>query len=248
MFTNHFCATSPDLPPFGDHLCEYILAGNGVFVRARRPGLEALIPVAAADIRGLVSLKPFVKLTNGSIGSDIVGSILAWMREAAPQELLAWVGCEGTGYSACSPEQVTSESRCKPVNPFDLQGQNAILDIHSHGNHRPFFSTTDNADEKNGFRLYAVVGGFPTPFVSMRVGIYGHFWNFPAADVMEIIGMNASTEDGLVDDACFIFGTPFGPGPMFKITAGDSNGDICDECGGHHATDACPFCQTEEGW
>lgn len=51
-----------------------------------------------------------------------------------------------------------------------------VLDIHSHGTMRPFFSGTDDKDEQ-GFRLYMVVGRLDTlvPEVEMRVGVYGYF-------------------------------------------------------------------------
>jgi PRTRC genetic system protein A len=51
-----------------------------------------------------------------------------------------------------------------------------VLDIHSHGSMRPFFSLIDNQDEQ-GLKLYMVVGKLDTllPEVEMRVGVYGYF-------------------------------------------------------------------------
>ena len=45
----------------------------------------------------------------------------------------------------------------RPTDPFDREGATAFLDVHSHNNMEPYFSTDDDKDE-NGFRLYAVFG------------------------------------------------------------------------------------------
>lgn len=188
MFVNHIYAISKSLPVFGDNLCEYVTAANGVFVRAKRPGLEAMLPVCMsyqAEIRGLAQVEPSVQLDAGLIPLDVISQALVWMEQAAPLELLAWVKA-GSDYSIVRPAQIATICRCQPLDPFDQQGQNALLDFHSHGLHTPFFSAVDNSDEKNSFRLFAVAGGFPTPTILTRVGIYGHFWNIPPEWVMDV--------------------------------------------------------------
>jgi PRTRC genetic system protein A len=188
MFVNHIYATSPELPPFGSHLCEYVTSASGVFVRARRPGLEVMLPVCLtyqAEIRGLAQLQPYVRLDAGLIPACLISQALDWMKASAPPELLTWIKVDGD-YSLVRPAQSTTTSRCQPLDPFDPQGQNALLDFHSHGLHKPFFSGVDNRDEKNSFRLFAVTGGFPNPSILARVGIYGHFWNIPPEWVMEL--------------------------------------------------------------
>ena len=197
MFINHIHATSTELPPFGSHLCEYVTAANGVFVRARRSGMEAMLPVCLtyqAEIRGLAQVEPYVRLDAGLIHSGVISQALEWMAEAAPLELLTWVRANGD-YNLVRPAQTATSSRCRPLDPFDPQGQNALLDFHSHGLHKPFFSTVDDRDEKNSFRLFAVAGNFPTPSILVRVGIYGHFWNIPPEWVMELpVGLLAIEE------------------------------------------------------
>ncbi len=198
MFVNHIYATTETLPPFGSHLCEYVTAANGVFVRARRPGLEAMLPVCLnyqADIRGLAQVEPYIRLDAGLIPAGVITQALEWMAKAAPLELLTWIKTDGD-YSLFRPAQSATSSRCRPLDPFDPQGQNALLDFHSHGLHKPFFSTVDNRDEKNGFRLFAVAGNFPNPVILARIGIYGHFWNIPPEWVMELPEGLLSIEEG----------------------------------------------------
>lgn len=192
MFVNYKYATSTELPPFGPYLCEYITAANGVFVRAKRPGLEAMLPVAEChdqNIRGLVEIAPYARLDNGPIPAEIIYTALGWMRDETPRELLTWVNwTPEEGYTVTAPEQIATSSRCKPVDPCDPAGQAAQLDFHSHGNHPPFFSTTDDKDEKNGVRLYAVAGYMNAiPRMLVRVGIYGHFWTIPLEYLPQVV-------------------------------------------------------------
>jgi PRTRC genetic system protein A len=189
MFVNHLYALEGyDLPPFGNYLFEYVTAGNGIFARARRPRLEALIPIfrwGDQIIRVLACPGPYVRLDSGPVPSHIVGQALEWMRQASPLELLTWIKCGEDGYCAVLPEHAATASRCQPVDPFDEDGQDALMDFHSHGLLGPFFSRTDDADERNGFRLCAVAGGFPLPALRVRVGVYGHFWDIPALMAIE---------------------------------------------------------------
>lgn len=188
MFVNHIYATTPKLPPFGEHLCEYVTAANGVFVRARRPGLEAMLPLGPdfePPIRGLATLEPFIRLEHGRIPSAVIGEALDWMSQAVPLELLVWISWEN-GYQAVMPVQQSTAHRCAPLDPFDLRGQKALMDFHSHGAQTPFFSKVDDRDEQHGFRLLAVFGCFPLPSVVVRAGIFGHFWTIPPEWVMQL--------------------------------------------------------------
>ena len=52
------------LPEIPNCLYAYIMAGNGVFVYARRSGLEALIPVASCRMTGLPGLTPWMRIAQ----------------------------------------------------------------------------------------------------------------------------------------------------------------------------------------
>lgn len=64
---NYLIATNP-LPPIQPGiLYEYILAGNGVFVRAARAGLEVMIPISNTSVRGLPAVEPYMKLSESKV-------------------------------------------------------------------------------------------------------------------------------------------------------------------------------------
>jgi PRTRC genetic system protein A len=192
VFINHIYALEErGLPPFSSYLLEYVTAANGIFVRARRPGLEALQPVCwnpGLHIRGLAQLEPYVRVEKPVPAAAIRWS-LDRAYEAMPNEVLLWMSwhASGQGWRVYRPEQRVTRMICRPTDPSDPRGQEALVDLHSHHRMPPFFSLTDDRDESSGFRLYAVIGHLDTaPAILVRVGIFGHFSTIPASSVMEL--------------------------------------------------------------
>ena len=192
MFINHIFATSQELPPPGPYLYEYVVAGNGVFVRARRAGLEAMIPVSkGSPIKGLESVTPYARLQS-KVPEILVRKALLWSVQALPKEVLFWFGLdsERNTWTICRPKQYQTRTSVKPVDPYEPFGSQALIDLHSHNTMTPFFSARDDQDE-TGFRIYAVIGSINIhadvpPAIQVRVGIYGHFWSIPAAQVFNL--------------------------------------------------------------
>ena len=76
------------LPPIPDCLYAYIMAGNGVFLYAKRDDLEVLIPASRAIIAGLPPLESFVNLPR--VPAILMHHILQASRENLPNEILFW--------------------------------------------------------------------------------------------------------------------------------------------------------------
>lgn len=187
MFTKYILAETDTLPAI-DPAClyEFVIAGNGVFVRARRCGLEAMIPVSTCEIRGLQAVKPYVRLETGKVPLICTQTILTEFQSDLPNESLFWVRLEDKKWKVIKPRQIADEDSVHPVDPFDPAGAVALLDVHSHNTIEPFFSTDDDKDE-TGFRIFAVFGLLDTqPCVMARVGIYGYCWRLDASDVFAL--------------------------------------------------------------
>jgi PRTRC genetic system protein A len=184
MFTKYILAETDTLPAIDPaSLFEFVIAGNGVFVRARRCGLEAMIPVSMCEIRGLQAVKPYVRLDAGKIPLICTQMILSEFQRDLPNESLFWVRLEDKKWKVIKPRQIADENSVHPVDPFDPAGAAALLDVHSHNTMEPFFSTDDDKDE-TGFRIFAVFGLLDIqPCVMARVGIYGYCWSLDAGDV-----------------------------------------------------------------
>lgn len=198
LVTYHHAKTEI-LPPFSGGMYEYWTAGNGLFVRAARPNLEALIWVAAfaGPVRGLYHLRPYIKLDRKVPGKklDLIHNRAC---QGLPNEILFYLllrdssifnpfmSFSNSSWSLSIPEQNATPGNVKPVDPFDKSAKDALIELHSHGHMSAFFSTQDNSDE-TGFRIYAVIGSLPDqPTLRVRVGIYGHFYEIPASWVFDL--------------------------------------------------------------
>lgn len=148
----------------------YILAGNGLFIQARSPLLRATVHIAETWVRGLLPLEEKVELPRGNIPRYIYNLALSVLFIDRVQEWYLAVTWEGK-YRLRVPCQETSNCSVRYERL-----PSTVLDIHSHGAMRAFFSGTDNEDEQ-GLRLYMVVGRLDTliPEIEMRVGVYGYF-------------------------------------------------------------------------
>ena len=170
--TNHKSGLEGD-PGIG---YDYILAANGLFVRAENPLLRATIQVAPAEVRGLAPLQEQVELTHGRIHFDpMVETPLKLLDQMGHEWLghelyLAVVWQEGQ-YLTVIPEQTGTPASVQYQRP-----QHVLLDLHTHGNMSAFFSGTDDRDEQ-GLQLYMVVGRLDqlVKQVALRLGVYGYF-------------------------------------------------------------------------
>ena len=171
----------PELP-----LClyAYILAGNGIFVHAKREGLDVLIPVGHSKIAGLPPLTPYVRLPC-RVPASLLLTALKLSRQVVPNEILFWFNRD-EDWRMDVPQQLARTGRVVPMDHVDVRGTRALIDLHSHGVLLPFFSPTDDRDEQ-GFRIYAVMGEVDrTPGIRVRVGVYGHYFDVPASEVFEV--------------------------------------------------------------
>jgi len=184
MFTKYIVASEEALPPIDPScLFEYVLAGNGLFVRARRKELEAMIPVVQCEVRGLKEVRPFVRMEYGRIPLNLTQVIWDEFKRDLPGESLVWLQLNEGRLSVIKPPQVRNEIAVHPLDPYDPNGKSAFMDIHSHNTMEPYFSTDDDRDE-TGFRIFAVMGLLDKrPCVTARIGIYGYYWHLDAQSV-----------------------------------------------------------------
>lgn len=185
-------------------LYSYILAANGVFIYAERPGLSVCIQITYADVRGLETIEEFVTLDYPKVPANYLAKIFDTARSicvehGSPIEALfhlRW-NSENDRWRLDKPRQ---EATSTSVHPLDEDENSsyalALIDLHSHHGMDGRFSTQDN-DEEQGFRLYAVIGNiFKDPHIRLRVGCYGYFNEIPASEIFELPeGISECNED-----------------------------------------------------
>jgi PRTRC genetic system protein A len=193
MFVHYHIAKTSELPPITAPLYEYIVAGNGVFKRAQRDVMSAMIPVSSGHIRGLATMEPEFIPNFGKVPKAIVNHILDVATEAARQNLesLFYLNLRAGIWQLEIPKQIQTYSSVAPVekgagSPYDR----AIIEIHSHHRMSPHFSLNDDKDE-TGFRIFGVIGHLNPaqdywPMINLRLGVYGDWWALPADRILEM--------------------------------------------------------------
>jgi hypothetical protein len=178
-FVRYLLHNQASLPPFRGGLFEYILAANGLFVRAERPELRALIPAAACELRGLQRVEPACELRVPRVPVGLVSAMLEDARaeqdaEGAPREVLfhlAW----HDGWQLTCPAQQQGGTFVAPLGPaIGSSYESALIEVHSHHAMTIAFSSMDD-DEETCFRIYAVLADiFKRPTLYTRVSVYGY--------------------------------------------------------------------------
>jgi PRTRC genetic system protein A len=162
------------LPP-ATALKEYVVAGNGVFIRAENARMEAMIPIASAQIGGLSHVFPYARLRDARVPAAFLWSVLKSARKQMQNEVLYQFMEDGGIWRCIQPTQ-----RVTAVSVEFYDQRDAAIDLHSHNSMGAFFSEQDDADE-GGLRFYGVIGRLDVdrPEMALRVGVYGEFWPVP---------------------------------------------------------------------
>ena len=188
-------AESLPLPPIPPGLAyQYVVAGNGLFIRAEDSRMEAMAPVALADVHSLEIVEPYARLKVPRVPAKWLWAIQASARKHLPNEAMYQFLWQGTKWHCAMPQIIASHAALE----FDDRAE-AVIDLHSHGTLSAFFSPTDDGDEK-GLRFYVTVGHVDrsvialatveegTPEIACRVGIYGHIMSVPVETIFDGAG------------------------------------------------------------
>ncbi len=181
------------LPQIAASLYEYILAGNGLFVRGERRDLSVLLPVASFETRGLATLEPYIDLHVPRVPQSVLLTCLDEARRVRDHHgflveslFHLWVDERGNWHMEI-PEQVQEAAAVQPLDDSPSSSYaRALLELHSHAELAPQFSSADDGDEI-GFRLYAVLGHVSNiPKLKVRVGLYGYRWEIHAPEIFDM--------------------------------------------------------------
>jgi PRTRC genetic system protein A len=169
---------------------QYILAGNGVFIRAETCFFDALLPVGPCIVRGLVMLHQYFRLKVPRVPARLLDTILADARRARRpsggqvenglNEVLYQFYHHGRAVQVKKPPQRATGVSVTAAGSSDPA---VFCDLHSHGTMHAFWSRTDDADEQSA-RVFAVIGKLDTePEIRLRIGLYGYWRPLPVTAV-----------------------------------------------------------------
>lgn len=140
-----------------------------------------------ADIKSDIEWAEGFQLTVPKIPKIILLQVYQRFRRAFPNECLLNI-CFNENekrYYLVEPEQTASTSSVNYLKTDDL----VVMEIHSHGRARAYFSKTDDTDElATGF--YGVVGRVNTfaPELQVRYSCGGRYKEFNPKDIFELGG------------------------------------------------------------
>ncbi len=181
------------LPPIEAALYEYVLAGNGIFIRGARREFQAQFCIQPGDVRGLAELETYVQLKTSRIPGEMILEMLRRARtardvEGRPCEIVFHLEfTDARGWQCHVPAQQQSPMRAKPSDDSPTSSYaRACIEVHSHVDMSARFSSMDDEDER-GFRVYGVLGCVSTtPVIRVRVGLYGYRHDIPATWVFDL--------------------------------------------------------------
>ena len=181
------------LPPSEASLYEYVMAGNGIFIRGARREFQTQFCIQPFDVRGLQELVPSLELKTPHVSNEIVAEMLCRARQARdirgqPCEVVFHLELDETMKWRCHvPNQKQSPMRARPSDDSPTSSYaRACIEVHSHVDMHAIFSSLDDQDEQ-GFRIYAVLGCISTrPVMRVRVGMYGYRHDIPANWIFDL--------------------------------------------------------------
>jgi hypothetical protein len=188
------------------HLYDYLLAGNGLFIRSARAEFAACAPVMLCEVRGLPALVPGVHWRVPRVPGWLVIELLARARAERsasddPLEALYHLTWEPQlwGWQLEKPRQIQHPTSIEPIGPYaGTSFATHVIDVHTHPFNLRTFSITDDASEHDRLRLSAVLADvFGRPSLRLRVTVFGHLLAIPTATAFE---MPLEVADALVLD------------------------------------------------
>lgn len=174
-----------EIPPLDSkRLYEYIIAGNGVFLRARKRFGEVLMPISApCELVGLQKVHPYLHLSGPHIGSALVQHMVRRSLEQTLggkhyNEILFYILQRevGEGWEVMEPEQDQEPCRVAARDKNLAARLGVFAEVHSHHVMHAFFSSTDDSDEK-WTGIYGVLGKITTrPELRVRIVVDSYSW------------------------------------------------------------------------
>ena len=190
-FVEHKIAAAED-EPLTAKLYEYVMAGNGVFVRARRREFTATVPVCRASIKNLPEIKAGIVWHKPKITPRIWQEISANARaNSDPKNFkedfyaVFWNDyLNGWDWAAISRERSLAATL---ADDQKAEYAAACLELHTHPPGAIHFSRADDQDESGKFRLFGILTDIHTqPKIRLRCGVYDYFEQLTADEVGEL--------------------------------------------------------------
>lgn len=184
--------------PIDAALYEYFLAGNGLFVRAKRREFAVSLPLSMQKIWGLPNVSIGIFWERPRIGASAWQEILMHARQRQTSSnfkeevyLIYWDKLSGAWqWRASGREHSWASTIADDTLPEYAE---CCIELHTHPPGALNFSGADDRDELGKFRIFAIlIDVHDKPKIRFRCGVYDHLVPIPAVWVGEL-------PDGVID-------------------------------------------------
>jgi PRTRC genetic system protein A len=167
----------------------FIWAGNGIFRSVTRQEFKAVVSHREVFTPGLPEFKQEFKLLVPPVPQKKVEAIIKQIQKEPDLEQLFYLYWLRDRWEVLYPEQECTPSSCIAGDRFL---EPAVIEIHSHGAARAFFSGTDDLEE-NGCRISTVIGKSNGQLeIVSRVCVHGLFLPIPSNLIYENIYLHCN--------------------------------------------------------
>jgi hypothetical protein len=172
--------------PMEAALYEYLLSGNGLFVRAKRIEFSVSLPLSLQKIWGLPNTSIGISWDKPRIADSLWQEVLLHAQsENASSEfkeqvyLIYWDDAQrvwrwkAVGRNSSSVTTIADDSLPEYAE--------ACIELHTHPPGALNFSAADDRDELGKFRIFAIlIDVHDKPKIRFRCGVYDHLVSIPA--------------------------------------------------------------------
>lgn len=159
-----------------------LIASNGVFLEISRPWARLVRRLSSFDWRTPVPYGEAAEHTDlmcGSVPAGLVAQFAAMARAALPNEAGAWIvwdAATGEFRLVKLPALSHGPGHLHYERPALRAGEWLVVDCHSHGHDRAYFSSTDDQDDQHDVKFALVLGHCDrVPSVALRLCAKGRF-------------------------------------------------------------------------
>jgi PRTRC genetic system protein A len=182
-------------------LYEYLMTGNGVFVRAERDEFKVSLPVSGLKIKGLPCEKAGICWKKPRIRENLWKEILENARDGSDigdfkEDVFVIYWSEKENLWKCRHVGRNRTGVATIADDTLEEYKYACIELHTHPAGAIHFSRADDLDESGKFRIFGILIDIysQTPKIRFRCGVYEHFVQIPAEFIgslpNEIIDLN----------------------------------------------------------
>lgn len=166
-------------------LYEYLLAGNGVILRAQREEFSVSLPLVFGEIKGLPETFVGIKWHLSRVPQRVWDEIFSHAKISNSTEnfreelyLIYWDKARSVWqWSASSKDRKYASTIADDSRP---EYSEACIEIHTHPPGAYQFSKADDRDESGKFRIFGIIADVQDkPKIIFRCGIYDHLIPIP---------------------------------------------------------------------